>query len=225
MEFFQILAQPQTLAPIILTAKTLLSSGVLVLVSGISLGYYLTGPKSMVRSVVDFIVTLPLVFPPIATGFVLLLLLGRSGLIGQAFPVDIVFSFMGVTIASFVAGLPLMVKSVEAALRGNVRRLEELAHVLGKNSWQTFWLVLLPNIRRNIATGLFLALGRALGEVGITLMLGGNIIGKTNTLSLEIYNAVFSGEFERAIVLSSIIGVFSLLICLMLKRLSSRQHC
>ena len=140
---------------------------------------------------------------------------------GRFLPVDVIFSLPGVILASFVAGLPLMVKPVEAALRGDVKRLAEISHVLGKNRWQTFWLVLLPNIRRNVAAGWFLALGRSLGEVGITLMLGGNIIGKTNTLSLEIYNAVFSGEFERALVLSAIIGVFSLSIFIALKKLAA----
>ncbi|WP_027362215.1 ABC transporter permease subunit [Halodesulfovibrio aestuarii] len=221
MDFVAILSEQQTTVPLYLTVKTLGLVGLLHLVSGVLLGYYLTSKKSMMRSVVDFLVTLPLVFPPIATGFVLLMLLGRSGLIGHALPVDIVFSFTGVVIASFVAGLPLMVKSVETALRGDVRRLAELAHVLGKSDWETFWLVLLPNIRRSIATGWFLALGRGLGEVGITLMLGGNIIGKTNTLSLEIYNAVFSGEFDRAVVLASILAVFSCIIFIALKKLSS----
>jgi molybdate transport system permease protein len=136
-------------------------------------------------------------------------------------PVDIIFSFYGVVLAAFIAGLPLMVKPVEAALRGDVRRLAEIARVLGKNEWQVFWLVLLPNVRRSVLSGWFLALGRSLGEVGITLMLGGNIVGKTNTLSLEIYNAVFSGEFERAMVLSAIIGFFSLAIFFMLRRLSA----
>ncbi len=221
MDFLQILTQSQTTAPLWLTLKVLAVSGTLHLVSGILLSYYLTSKKSTMRSVVDFLVTMPLIFPPIATGFILLMLLGRAGLIGQALPVDIVFSFPGVVIASFVAGLPLMVKPVEAALRGDVQRLAEISQVLGKNNWQTFWLVLLPNVRRNVASGWFLALGRSLGEVGITLMLGGNIIGKTNTLSLEIYNAVFSGEFERALVLSAIIGVFSLIIFIALKRLSA----
>lgn len=221
MGILDVLAQPQTTAPLLLTLKVLAVSGVLHLISGILLGYYLTGEKSLMRTVADFLVTLPLVFPPIATGFILLMLLGRSGVIGEYLPVDIVFSFPGVVMASFVAGLPLMVKPVEAALRGDIRRLAEMSRILGKTEWQTFWLVLLPNVRRNVASGWFLALGRSLGEVGITLMLGGNIIGKTNTLSLEIYNAVFSGEFERALVLSAIIGVFSLTIFIALKRLSA----
>ena len=221
MDFFGILTQPQTLGPLKLTIGVLAVSGLLHLLAGVLLGYYLTSGKGVMRSVVDFLVTLPLVFPPIATGFILLMLLGRAGLIGRFLPVDIVFSFPGVVLASFVAGLPLMVKPVVAALRGDVRQLAEASRVLGKTDWQTFRLVLLPTIKRSVASGWFLALGRSLGEVGITLMLGGNIIGRTNTLSLEIYNAVFSGEFERALVLSTVIGVFSLTIFIALKRLSA----
>lgn len=221
MDFLGILTEPQTIGPLRLTVSVLAVSGLLHLLSGILLGYYLTSGKSTLRTMVDFLVTLPLVFPPIATGFILLMLLGRAGLIGRHLPADIVFSFPGVVLASFVAGLPLMVKPVVAALQGDVKRLAEASRVLGKNDWQTFWLVLLPTIKRSVASGWFLALGRSLGEVGITLMLGGNIIGKTNTLSLEIYNAVFSGEFERAFVLSAVIGAFSLSIFIALKRLSA----
>ncbi|MCG8533286.1 MAG: ABC transporter permease subunit [Desulfovibrionales bacterium] len=222
MEFFHILTQQQTLAPIMLTFKTLGVASLLILTLGTALGYYLTGERTVTRSVVDFFVTLPLVFPPIASGFVLLMLLGRSGLFGQFLPVKIVFSFIGVVLASVVAGLPFMVKSVETALKGDLKKLIELSHVLGKDNWQTFWLVILPNIKRGIASGLFLALGRSLGEVGITLMLGGNILGKTNTLSLEIYNAVFSGEFDRAMVLATVIGVLSLSVCFILRRVGAQ---
>jgi molybdate transport system permease protein len=221
MNFVGILTQPETIYPLRLTLKALAVAGVLHLFGGVLIAYYLTSGKGAVRSIVDFLVTLPLVFPPIATGFILLMLLGRAGWIGRFAPLDIVFNFPGVVLASFVSGLPLMVKPVEAALRGDVRRLGEISQVLGKSDWQTFWLVLLPNIRRNVTAGWFLALGRSLGEVGVTLMLGGNIIGKTNTLSLEIYNAVFSGEFDRAMVLAVIIGLFSLTIFAALKKLSA----
>ena len=221
MNFIAILTQPETIGPLVLTLKVLTAAGILHLISGVLIGYYLTSGKSAGRTLVDFLITLPLVFPPIATGFILLMLLGRAGWLGPYLPIDIVFSFPGVVLASFIAGLPLVVKPIEAALRGDVRKLAEASRVLGKNEWQTFWRVLLPNVKRNVASGWFLALGRSLGEVGITLMLGGNIIGRTNTLSLEIYNAVFCGEFERALVLSTIIGIFSLTIFIALKRLSA----
>ncbi|QGY40401.1 ABC transporter permease subunit [Pseudodesulfovibrio cashew] len=221
MDFLAILAEPKTTGPLWLTIKTLAAAGVLHLVGGVLLGYYLTTGRGALRSAVDFLVTLPLVFPPIATGFILLMILGRAGIVGEHLPIDVVFSFTGVVLASFVAGMPLMVKPLVAALQGDVKQLSETARVLGKSQWQTYWLVLLPVVKRNVAAGWFLALGRSLGEVGITLMLGGNIIGRTNTLSLEIYNAVFSGEFDRAIVLSVVIGFFSLIIFAALKRLSA----
>ncbi|WP_461208533.1 molybdate ABC transporter permease subunit [Desulfocurvus sp. DL9XJH121] len=221
MTVLEILRQPGTTGPLILTAKVLAASGALHLLSGLVLGYYLNGPKTLLRGFVDFLVTLPLVFPPIATGFALLLLLGRNGPLGGMLGLDMVFSFSGVVLAAYVAGLPLMVKPLQAALAGNAAHLAEAAYVLGKSPLQTYVLVLLPTVRRNLAAGWFLALGRSLGEVGITLMLGGDILGKTNTLSLEIYNAVFSGELDRALVLSGIIAVVSLGIYLALRRLSA----
>ncbi len=219
-DFWEILCDRGTLFPLLLTAKVILVSGGLLMVFGVLLGYYLSRPNSPLRGVIDFLVTMPLVFPPIATGFALLLLLGRDGPLGKALGLELVFNFQGVALASFVAGLPLMVKPVEAAFKGCSRQLSEIAYVLGKNEWQTFYLVLLPNVRRSIAAGWFLAIGRSVGEVGITLMLGGNVVGKTNTLSLEIFNSVFSGEFDRAIVMTCLIGSISLLIFLVLRRLS-----
>ncbi len=221
MTVLEILGQPNTMGPLVLTAKVLAVTGVLHLVAGLTLGYYLNGPRTMLRGAIDFLVTLPLVFPPIATGFVLLMLLGRNGPLGRWLDLDMVFSFKGLVLAAFVAGLPLVVKPIQAALRGSARQLAEAAYVLGKGPLETYVRVLLPNIRRNVAAGMFLALGRSLGEVGITLMLGGDIIGKTNTLSLEIYNAVFSGEFDRALVLSAIIGAISMGLFLALRRLSA----
>ncbi len=221
MTYLEILWDQGTRGPLLLTAKVLALAGAMQLIAGVLTGYYLTTRKTFLREVVDFLVTLPLVFPPIATGFALLMLLGRDGLLGQWLGLDFIFSFKGVVLASFVAGLPLVVKPIQAALSGDMRRLAETAYVLGKGRWQTFILVLLPNIRRNVAAGMLLALGRSLGEVGITLMLGGNVLGKTNTLSLEIYNAVFSGEFDRAFVLSCMIGIVSMLMFVFLKRLSA----
>jgi molybdate transport system permease protein len=219
--YLEILGEKATLFPLLLTAKVILVSGGMLLVFGVVLGYYLSRAHSPFRGLLDFLVTMPLVFPPIATGFALLLFLGRDGPIGRALGIELVFNFQGVALASFVAGLPLMVKPVEAAFRGCAKQLSETAYVLGKSEWQTFYLVLLPNVRRSIVAGWFLAIGRSVGEVGITLMLGGNVVGKTNTLSLEIFNSVFSGEFDRAIVLTCLIGMISMAIYLVLRRFSA----
>lgn len=216
-----LLGDAGTTGPILLTLKVLLLSGTGVLFIGLASGYYLASGRSRLRGVLDFLITLPLVFPPIATGFCLLVLLGRNSAVAKVTGMELVFSLPGVVLASIVAGLPLMVKPVEAALRGVGRQLAEVACVLGKNRWQTFVLVLIPNIWRSVMAGWLLALGRSLGEVGITLMLGGNIIGRTDTLSLAIYNAVFSGDFDRAAVLCGLMGFISLGLFVALKRLAA----
>ena len=210
--------------PLVFTAKVAAISLALHSVLGLLLGYYLGKKTSPLRSAIDALVTLPLVFPPIALGFVLLLILGRTGLIGRfvsgVLGVEIIFNLWGVVIAAFVAGLPLIVKPVQTAVQSTAVSLIEASYTLGKSESETFIYVVIPSIKKSIAGGLSLVFGRSLGEVGLTLMLGGNIVGRTNTLSLEIYNSVFTGEFARAGLLAVILGSISLLILLLLRKLS-----
>lgn len=123
-------------------------------------------------------------------------------------------------LASIVAGLPLVVKPVEAAIAGVSRSLGEASRSLGRSEWETFLFVTIPNIKGALVAGLVLGTARALGEVGITLMLGGNIVGRTNTMSLEIYNAVFNGEYDRALVLSALLGMVSIIVYAIIRRTS-----
>ena len=193
------------------------------LVCGIMLAYYLSGKRTFFKSIVDIFVTIPIVFPPIALGFVLLLLLGKNGLIGSILHnvgVEIVFTTTGVFIASFIAGLPLVVKPIQSAIEEQSKLFAEASYTLGKNTLQTLLYVILPNIKKVILASLFLGFGRSLGEVGITLMLGGDIIGKTDTISLAIYNYAFSGEFDKAIILCIILSIVSLTLFFGLKRLA-----
>ena len=219
------LGEAASLGPILLSLKTTCVVAPLLAVSGVGIGYLLGRGRSRWTSLLDFVVTAPLVFPPIATGFLLLLLLGRRGyfgrFLGEAFGLEIIFSFWGVALAAFLAGLPLIVKPVQAAVRGETSLLIEAAYVLGKSPWTTFFRVVLPSIRKGAAIGFFLAVARSLGEVGVTLMLGGNIAGKTNTISLEIYNAVFTGEYDRAMALVMALGAVSLLLLVATRRLSA----
>lgn len=224
-DFAAVLAEPVVAHALRLTAEVALATLALHLVAGLALGYALSRPRWFGRGAVDALVTLPLVFPPVATGFVLLMLLGRRGPVGawlaERWAVEVVFSFWGVLIASVLAGLPLVVKPVQSALEAVSARLAEAARVLGKGEVEIFLRVLLPNIRGALAAGLVLGLGRSLGEVGITLMLGGNVGGRTTTVSLEIFNAVSGGEFERAAVLSLLLGLVSLGLFWLLKRLGA----
>ncbi len=224
MALLEIMTDSSTLTPLGLSAKVLGTAGALQLLAGIPLALWLSRTKGMLHNFVDTAVTLPLVFPPVATGFALLLLLGRNGPGSRVFGDNIIFGFPGLVVAAFIAGLPLLVKPVQAALKSaEAAKLCEVAAVLGKSDTAIFFKVLLPCAKRSILAGLLLALARSLGEVGMTLMLGGNVIGRTNTLSLEIYNAVFNGEFERAGVLSAIIGVASISMFTVLKKVSESE--
>lgn len=224
MDIAAILSDSATLNPLILSAKVMTAAGVLQLAVGVPLAFWLSRTKGLLHNFVDTAVTLPLVFPPVATGFVLLFLLGRHGPAATIFGDSIIFSFPGLVVAAFIAGLPLLIKPVQAALKtAEAAKLREVAAVLGKSETEIFLKVLLPCSKRSIVAGTLLALARSLGEVGMSLMLGGNVIGRTNTLSLEIYNAVFNGEFKRAAVLSTIIGIASITIFSGLKKFSDAE--
>jgi molybdate transport system permease protein len=220
-----VLTDPLVQRAVGLSAEVAVATLALHCVAGLALGYALSRPRWIGRGFVDMMVTLPLVFPPVATGFLLLMLLGRRGPVGswlaEHMDIEVVFSFWGVLLASTLSGLPLVVKPVQSALETVSARLSEAARVLGKSEAEILVRVLLPNIRGSLLAGLALGLGRSLGEVGITLMLGGNIAGRTTTVSLEIFNAVSGGEFERAALLSLMLGLVSLGLFALLRRLGA----
>ena len=205
------------------TARILLFSCLAIATVGTVLGLYLSFCENKkIRALLDILVSLPLVFPPIGMGFFLITLLGRNGIVGKVlhrvFNTDIVFSPAGVFIASFIAGLPLMVKSVESAAKVLDRSIMEMASLQGTNTFQKFFYIVLPNIKTGILTGISLSAGRSLGEVGMTLMLGGNIAGKTETISLAIFNAVYEGNFQKAAGLSFLLALLSVLLFLAIQR-------
>jgi len=212
---------PGVAFPVWLTLKVMAVAVPLLFVLGVPLGYLLGRGRGRLVDLVDFLVSLPLILPPMAVGFGLLLLFGRQGPLGapllRNLDVEVIFGFPGLVLAAVTAGIPLMVRPIQAAVRGDLNRLLELSAVLGKNGLTTFVRVALPHCRLSVAAGLFLATGRALGEVGVSLLLGGDIIGRTNTISLEIYNAVFSGDFRRAGVLAILLAVVSMGLTLALK--------
>lgn len=205
-----------------MTAQVLGWSLLLQAVVGAGLGWLLARRSFRGRAVLDALVSLPMVFPPIVLGYGLLVLLGGQGLLTQWLPEglrpDIVFTQTGLVIAAFVAGLPLMVKPTQAAFAGVSPRLREAAAMLGHRPWSVFWRIELPLARRGIAAGLILAGGRGLGEVGLLLMLGGNFIGRTETLSLAIYNQVLDGNLACANQLSLLLGAVALMAFLLLRR-------
>ncbi|WP_149719569.1 molybdate ABC transporter permease subunit [Campylobacter concisus] len=198
--------------PLFLSVKVVLCQGALLIIFGLALAYYLAFGKAKFKAILEMIVTFPLIFPPIATGFLLLYLLGKNGIVGKALNLEIIFSFKALVLAAFIASLPLFVKPVASALSSLSKSLSEAAYSLGKDKFQTAIFVLFPCIAKSVAAAFILAISRGLGEVGITLILGGNIIGKTDTISLAIYNAVYDGKSDEALVLSLILVVLSFIL-------------
>lgn len=217
----EIVGDPALAFPLFFSLKIAAATLLIHAVLGPLLGWALARSGWRGRGLVDVLVTLPMVFPPIALGFFLLVLLGRRSWLGgwldASFGFSFVFSAWGVLLASVIVGLPLVVKPMEAAIAALPPSLVEAGRTLGHGEWSIFYHVILPNLHAVLATGLLLAMARSLGEVGVTLMLGGNIVGRTNTVSLEIYNAVTQGEFARATLLSAGLGVFSVIVILILR--------
>ena len=198
--------------PLVLSIKVVLCQGALLIVFGLALAYYLAFGKAKFKAILEMIVTFPLIFPPIATGFLLLYLLGKNGIVGKALNLEIIFSFKALVLAAFIVSLPLFVKPVASALGSLSKSLSEAAYSLGKDKFQTAIFVLFPCVAKSVASAFVLAISRGLGEVGITLILGGNIIGKTDTISLAIYNAVYDGKSDEALVLSLVLVVLSFIL-------------
>jgi len=217
------------LFPIALTLKTCGICLVLHVLFGLPLALWSSRSQTILCRGVSFLVTLPLVFPPIALGYLLLRLLGRTSLIGgaleQGLGIRVVFSEIGVVLAAFIVGLPLVVRPLQATLKSeNIIRLEQAARVTGCGPLKTFFFVTLPLIRTSLASGLLLGTARASGEVGVTMMLGGNISWKTNTLSLEVFNRVSSGELDEASQLCLLLAVAGLVLYVILEKLQSRKE-
>lgn len=156
----------------------------------IVLGHTLARLRGPLRTLLSSIVLMPLVLPPVVTGFLLLALLGRRGLLGaalEAIGVVIPFSLAGAVIAGLAVGLPLYVMAARAAFEAVDPRHEELARTLGLTRWQAFRRVSLPLARSGLAAGAVLAFARALGEFGATAVLAGDVEGRTRTLALAVY--------------------------------------
>ena len=195
-------------------------------VVGIPLAYVLARRRFRGRALVDLLVTLPLILPPTVTGYYLIVLLGRRGWLGA--PVyaatgwSIAFTWYAAVVAATIMALPLLVRTARAAIDSVDRELEQAAYTLGRSEWRTALEVTLPLARRGILAGLVLAFARALGEFGATLMLAGNIPGKTATVPLAIYTAVQTGEEQAALVLVALLTVLSCAVLVAANRLGAR---
>ena len=185
-----------------LTLKVAGWATLLNLLLGIGLGWLLARGRFVGREFLDALLTLPMVMPPTVLGYYLLVLIGRRGPIGSwlqsTFGINLIFTWQGAVIAATVVSFPLVFKASRAAFEAVEPQFEQAARVLGHGEWVVFLRVTLPLAWRGILAGVLLAFARATGEFGATLMVAGSIPGKTQTLSVAVYEAVQAGQDDVA---------------------------
>ena len=214
-------------SPLIISVATTCAATAATFFLGMLAAKIMYGMRGTVRAWVDGLLTLPLVLPPTVVGFFLLLIFGRRSWIGQALQhigITVAFSWPATVIAATVVAFPLMYRTTLGAFEQVNPNLLQAARTLGAGEWRVFRRVLLPLAGPGVIAGTVLAFARALGEFGATLMLAGNIPGKTQTVPLSIYTAVQTGETHEAVVLVGLLTILSCAVVVTAGRLGARAQ-
>jgi len=214
------------LFPLKLSVQVATVATVFVVIVGLSAAYLLARKNFPGKELLDIVLTLPLVLPPTVTGYYLIVLFGRSGLVGRYMYAwtgwSLMFTWYAAVLASFVVALPLMVKTTRAAIESVDENLIRASYTLGHSESVTAFKVILPLARKGIYAGAILSFARAMGEFGATLMLAGNIPGRTNTMPLAIYSAAASGDRSQATIMVMVFTVCSGLFLYFANKLGKR---
>lgn len=214
------------LGPLLLSFEVSLLATLLAGVFGVALAGLLARRRFPGAQLLDAVLNAPLVLPPTVLGYYLLVVLGRESSIGRAYEAltgsSIVFTPTGATFAAALAALPFVARSARAALESIEPRFAEAAATLGAPPLSAFRRVLLPLASRGILAGLTLGFARSLGDFGVTLMVAGNIPGRTQTASLAIYDAIQAGQDTRASALAAILTTLAILALYIINKLSRR---
>lgn len=213
------------LSPLWLSLRVASLATLLAAILGTLLGYLLSEGRWRGRGLVESLVTLPLILPPTVLGFYLLVAFGRQSALGALIErvtgVPLVFTWQAAVVAATVPAVPYVVRTARAAFEAVDLSIREAAAIDGARSLSRLVLILLPLARRGIMAGVTLAFARALGEFGATLMVAGNIPGRTRTMPLAIYDAVQSGSFDLAGLLVAILTAVALAVLLVAGRLGA----
>jgi molybdate transport system permease protein len=209
--------------PLWLSLRVALTATVLVAAGGVTLGYMLSRLEFAGRRLLDALATAPIVMPPTVLGYYLLVLLGRRSPIGRlwesVFGGPLVFTWRGAVVAAAVASFPFCLRSVRAAVDSVDRRFEEVGEVMGLSRLGIALHITLPLARRGIASGVALAFARALGDFGTTVMVAGNIPGRTQTMPIAIYDAVQAFDYDRAGLLAAVLLGVAVGLLLLVRRM------
>ena len=222
---------PAEIQALLLSVKVAVFCTLVICVPGVAIAWLLAKKSFLGKSLLDGLVHLPLVLPPVIPGFLLLLLLGNQGLIGKwlqtTFGISIAFTWVGAVLASAVMGFPLMVRSARLAISQVDSGLEAAAQSLGAHPLRVFFTVTLPLAMPGIVTGLILAFSRSLGEFGATITFVGNIEGETRTLPLAIYTytQLPGGDAiaMRLVIISMTIALGALMLSEILERRATKR--
>jgi len=216
------------LTPLWLTLKVAFLATLFAGAAGIALGWCLARRRFPGHAWVDAALVLPMVLPPTVLGYYLIVLVGRNGVIGQwldrCFGVTLLFTWQGAVLAAAVVSLPLIYKAARAAFEETDGRFAQAARTLGAGEWEVFWRISLPLALRGIGAGLALSFARAMGEFGATLMIAGNLPGRTQTLSVAVYAAVQAGDDRLALTLTLVISAVCIVLLVLANRLLQARH-
>ena len=216
------------LTPLWLTLKVALLATLIAGILGVGLAWGMARRRFAGHSLVDAMLVLPMVLPPTVLGYYLLVLVGRNGVPGrwlhEWFGINLIFTWQGAVLAASVVALPLIYKAARAAFEETDARFAQAARTLGAGEWELFWRVALPLALRGIGAGLALTFARAMGEFGATLMVAGNLPGRTQTLSIAVYSAVQAGDDALAMTLTLLISVVCVVLLVLASRLLQARH-
>ncbi|WPQ62659.1 molybdate ABC transporter permease subunit [Chitinophaga sancti] len=201
-------------APIILTLQLALFTTVILFFIAIPIAWWLTQKPSIFKTVMEVVVSMPLVLPPSVIGFYLLMAFRPEAFLAKYMHVRLAFSFEGLLIGSLLYSLPFMVHPIQSGLASLPESLGEAAYSLGKSKWETLRRVLLPNIRSSLLTGVILTFAHTVGEFGIVLMVGGNIPGRTRTAAIAIYDLNDTFHYREANVYAVVLIGISFVVLL-----------
>lgn len=215
------------LSPVWISLKTAAVSTVLTFFLGIAAAWFVANYRGKLKGIIDVIFTLPLVLPPTVVGFFLLLIFGKHGPIGRllyAIGTTVIFSWPATVIAATVVAFPLMYRTTRGAFEQIDGNIVNAARTLGASEWKVFWRVSVPLAWPGIVAGTMLAFARALGEFGATLMVAGNIPGKTRTIPLAIFFEAEGGEMGKALIWVLLIFGISLFVMLLMNYWNDYQR-
>jgi molybdate transport system permease protein len=213
--------------PVYISLKVAFFATIICIMGGVPLAWLLAKRNFPGKNLLSSLITLPMVLPPTVLGYYLLVLVGKQSFIGRflndTLGINLVFTWQGAVLAASLVAIPLLVRSVQAGFEGVDGELEDVARTMGKNEKEVFFSVTLPLSWKAFVTGVVLVFARSLGEFGATLMIAGNIPGKTQTLSIAIYDAVQGANYQQANFLVILISLLTISMVMLVNTFSGSK--